>query len=95
MSTWYEDAHGTVHFVTRSTSDEFFPPTDDYVRGNIVLTGYQIRSHARKPKWVDVTLVAHTELGGTIPSTIVNMLVATAPYKILSGIRKHTAIKKP
>lgn len=33
-----------------------------------------------------VTLTAHTELGGTLPSSVINMLSTAAPLKMMSAI---------
>jgi hypothetical protein len=35
-----------------------------------------------------VTLCAHTELGGTLPASVINMLSTSAPLKMLSAIRE-------
>jgi hypothetical protein len=37
-----------------------------------------------------VTLTAHTELGGILPSSVINMLSTTAPMKILTAINAVT-----
>ena len=42
------------------------------------------RSHG--PIGCKVTLCAHTELGGTLPASIINMLSTSAPIKMLSQI---------
>jgi hypothetical protein len=52
-----------------------------------------MKVNAKNPRWTDVTLVAHTELRGSVPSYCVNMLLSTAPFKILSSIRRITAKK--
>ena len=33
-----------------------------------------------------VTLVAHTELGGSLPASVINMLSTQAPVKMLAAI---------
>jgi hypothetical protein len=83
-TSWTEANDGTIFITTRSAPDEFFPRKCDYVRGNIVVSGYKL-----VPKLsggCDLCLIAHTELGGTLPVSIINMLSATAPFKMLSAI---------
>ena len=41
-----------------------------------------------------ITLCTHTELGGSLPSSIVNMLATGAPVKILDSIRNIVVKKK-
>ena len=40
-----------------------------------------------KPGGCKVTLCAHTELGGSLPSSVINMLSTGAPYKIMESVR--------
>lgn len=46
-----------------------------------------------QPNCCKVTLVAHTELGGTLPASIVNMLSTTAPLKMVQAIRELSKSK--
>jgi hypothetical protein len=34
-----------------------------------------------------VTLAAHTELGGSLPASVINMLSTAAPLKIMANLR--------
>ena len=78
-------------------SDDILPPTEGYVRGRLQISGYYIQpfdSLSDKDR-VDVpqdgcrvTLTAHSELGGTLPSSIINMLSTAAPMKILASVAK-------
>lgn len=82
-TTWYEE-HGVFYISTKSAPDEYFPRKNDYVRGNIVVSGYRLQP--RGDTACDICLIAHTELGGTLPVSIINMLSATAPFKMLSAM---------
>ena len=69
-----------------------------YVRGFIAVSGYLIqpyesfngkeneRPSTLLPGMCLVTLCAHTELGGSLPSSVINSLSTGAPIKILQGI---------
>jgi hypothetical protein len=91
LTTWREDADGSFYVSSRSAPDEYCPPKSDYVRGNIIVSGYHLKP--RDKKECDLVLIAHTELGGSVPVSILNMLCATAPYKMLTAIRDLTSRK--
>jgi len=61
-----------------------------YVRGSIVTSGYLIEpipsGDTGAGSACNVTLVAHTELGGSLPSSIINSLATGAPIKLLQGV---------
>ncbi len=76
-------------------------PSKGYVRGSVVVSGYHIQPIApmigSPSKKVGteakgssaacrVTLVAHTELGGSLPSSVINSLATGAPVKLLQGL---------
>ena len=80
--------------------DKILEVEDGYVRGTIDMSGYWIQPYHTLPKddpyynddptvvGCKVTLTAHTDLGGTMPAWIINMLSAEAPLKILIKIRE-------
>ena len=64
-----------------------------YVRGFIHVSGYWIKPLPPVAPGTESTeclvmLAAHTELGGTIPSGVVNALSSSAPLKILSTLKE-------
>jgi hypothetical protein len=71
---------------------EMHPLHKGHVRGIIHVSGYLIQPVAPEPDGshseVDCTLVSHVDLGGTIPSSMLNMLSSSAPVKILTAIKK-------
>lgn len=64
-----------------------------YVRGNIQVSGYYIRPLVGDEVGCEVSIAAHTELGGSLPTSVINVLAATAPFKLLSAIREITKRK--
>ena len=89
LTTSYESTDGSIVINSKSAPDDFCPPnpSEIFVRGNIVVSGYEIKPNKESRKECMLTLIAHTELGGTLPASIINMLSATAPFKMLLAIR--------
>ena len=100
-STYEAQQDGSVLVCTRSpepdVSDDILPPTEGYVRGRLQISGYYIQPYASlsdkdradvPQDGCRVTLTAHSELGGTLPSSIINMLSTAAPMKILASVAK-------
>ena len=92
-TTWVEMDDGSIMIATRSAPDELCPEQKPYVRGFIQLSGYLIQPHTALPKGSGVppgsckiTLTAHTELGGTLPVSVINMLSTNAPLKLLASV---------
>jgi hypothetical protein len=97
-TTWTELGDGSLLICSCSAPDDLLEVEVDYVRGTIQTSGYWIRPYWTLPQddplytadrnivGCRVTLTAHTDLGGTMPAWIVNMLSAEAPLKILIKI---------
>ncbi|RLN67756.1 hypothetical protein BBJ28_00015514, partial [Nothophytophthora sp. Chile5] len=85
-STTLED--GRVVIATRSIPVDDVEPLEGYVRGNNLVSGYIIEEHKDEDGKVycDVTLIAHADLAGYIPATVVNMLGTSATVKILENL---------
>ena len=88
--------------MTGKHAEGEFPDHPGYVRGKVLTVGYHIQPYETlteeeklqssplvvcQPGGCKVTLCAHTELGGSFPAYIVNMLSTSAPVKILEAIR--------
>ena len=98
-TTWQELEDGSLLVCSRSVPDKLLEVEEGYVRGNILISGYWIQPYHTLKKddiyynddetafGCKVTLTAHTDLGGTMPAWIINMLSAEAPLKILIKIR--------
>jgi hypothetical protein len=98
LTTWAENADGSLFIVSRSAPDDIRGQEKGFVRGTIHISGYYVQPYGccdsdaeLLPEHCKFTLVAHTELGGTLPVSVINMLATAAPLKILSAI---TAIVK-
>ncbi|TYZ62038.1 hypothetical protein PybrP1_007748 [[Pythium] brassicae (nom. inval.)] len=80
---------GGLVIASRSIALEGVPVLDGAVRGVNVVSGYLIKELAPangKPR-CEVTLLAHADLQGYIPATIVNMLGTSATVKILTNLQ--------
>jgi len=84
----------SLFMATRSPqhADSLHPDVSGFVRGFIQVSGYWIkplppRDGETDSSDVEITLAAHTELGGSVPSSVVNALASTAPFKVLSTIK--------
>ena len=104
-STYEELPDGTLLVCTRSpdpeVGEDILSPADGYVRGRLQISGYYIEPYATlqqpgdvPPDGCRITLTAHSELGGTLPSSVINMLSTAAPLKILQQIAKILESKK-
>lgn len=64
-------------------------PAEGVVRGKTLISGYIIHEHRTVDGRVfcEVTLVAHADLSGYIPASVINMLGTSATVKILSNLR--------
>lgn len=100
-TTWMEQPDGSVLIASRSPPDSECPPVrDGYVRGHIRISGYWIQPIRKKIKGQKMnrsgqeeqqcktTVVSHTDLGGNVPSYIVNMLVTNAFPNMLSTVSR-------
>ena len=96
-TTWTELEDGSVMVCSRSVTDEVFNQQKGYVRGFVNVSGYYVQRRSslaeNDPSYADcpingckITLTAHTELGGYLPSSVINMLSTSAPLKILTAI---------
>lgn len=74
---------GSVLFCTRST--DVIEKDAQYVRATIIISGYVIKPCANNT--CNLTVIVHTDLGGHIPATIINMVSTSAPLKLMNNIR--------
>ncbi len=98
-SSWMELPDGSLLIFSRSAPDDFCGPKNGFVRGTVQVSGYWIQPLDTIPddplanqfkggssSGCKVTLLAHTELGGTLPSSVINMLSTSAPLKIFTAV---------
>ena len=91
LTTWTELPDGSILISSKSAGNDIGAEEKGFVRGNILCSGYHIRPYRDgatdiKPGQCKVTLSAHSDLGGSLPSSIINMLATSAPIKIMSTI---------
>lgn len=100
-TTWQELEDGSLLVCTRSAPEVLLAPQKGYVRGSIRISGYFIQPCSVVDKsdpcyfkgGCKVTLTAHTDLGGSLPATVINMLSTAAPLKMMAAIADIVARK--
>ena len=96
-TAWTELEDGSILVCSQSVPDTLLAVQKGYVRGRIVVSGYWIQPlHTLKScdpyynphssRGCKVTLAAHTELGGSLPASVINMLSTAAPLKIMAAV---------
>lgn len=87
-TSWSKLDDGSVVITTMSVPDEVCSPKDGFVRGTVHISGYFIRPNTGVGGGLSVTLCLHTDLGGSLPAGIINMLATSAPIKMLTTINQ-------
>jgi hypothetical protein len=86
-TSWTELAGGAILITTTSVSDDIYPSQPGFVRGSVIISGYLIVPIPEEQGGgVNMTMCVHTDLGGTLPVGIINMLGTSAPVKMLTTI---------
>ncbi len=109
-TTWEEFADGSVVIATRSVTHPDCPESPTYTRGKMFMCGYvivpcheeySVGPYSSPPgtQYSEITMYAHTDLGGNLPATIVNRLSNKPAYRVLRKIQKmvanRTLVSKP
>ena len=71
-----------------------YPRVNGYVRGKIHVSGYLVHPNDNQygiDGGCTVTMVSHIDLGGNIPTSMLNMLSASAPLKLMRAIQAIVA----
>lgn len=108
-ASWRQNEDGSVSIVSRSVSDDHCAQEKGYVRGFLQVSGYRLEPYDEgrpvalplscakegklAPGECKVTLLNHTELGGTLPASVINVLSTNAPLKILSTLSSIVSTK--
>ena len=82
---------GRAVIATRSVDVADVPPLEGYVRANNYISGYIIEEKKDADQdvvYCVVTLVAHADLAGLIPSGIINVLGTSSTVKVLKNLEK-------
>lgn len=85
LTTFRELENGCYMVATRSVSNEVRHEESRFTRGTVMVSGYYLKP---VEGGTAVTMCAHTDLGGTLPSTIINMLSTSAPIQLLTNLRR-------
>ncbi|RHZ31599.1 hypothetical protein DYB37_006181 [Aphanomyces astaci] len=75
----------TIVIASRSVEHAHAPIDPCYVRATTYLSGYLLRPTS--PSSCEVTMLVHMNLGGSLPSFIINMLAVDAPIHLLGKLR--------
>jgi hypothetical protein len=91
-----EVLHGKTRSYVTSISawSDLLPPQRGFVRGTLMISGYVIEEVEGSPHSARVTMCAHSDLGGQLPSSLINALSVNAPIKILTAISEILRSKK-
>jgi hypothetical protein len=89
-TTWNELPDGSMLLTSRSAWSNLYAEKEGFVRGFLNISGYHISPIAEAQSGCTITMCAHTDLGGTLPSGVINMLSSAAPLKILAAITALT-----
>lgn len=89
-TSWTELENNGIAITTMSVPDEVYPPQNGFVRGSVNISGYIITpiEPGQNGTGLKVTLCLHTDLGGSLPVGIINMLATSAPIKMLTTINQ-------
>ena len=87
VCTSWTEIGDAVLISTMSVPDTFSPQQSGFVRGTVHISGYHVVPMVdENGPGLSVTLCVHTDLGGTLPVGIINMLATSAPIKMLNTI---------
>lgn len=92
---WYDfpnkDSH-CIHF--KSIEHKDCPLVKKKVRANTIISGYFIRTESTNPRICHLSVIAQTDIGGKIPSWIVNKLSQSAPNDWIKNLYKGCEMVK-
>jgi hypothetical protein len=98
MTTCFRRPDGSAIIASRSATNELEPPVAGFVRGFTQVTGYHVQPYETlsESECADfpglasggcvVTGLWHSELGGTLPASLINILSVNAPLKMLHAM---------
>ena len=80
--------------ASKSAWDGLLPPQDGFVRGTLLISGYVIGAVEGNPNASHITMCAHSDLGGQLPSSLINALSVNAPVKLLTAVSEVLRSRK-
>ena len=88
-SSWRELEDGCILMSTISPPDNVYPDRAGFVRAQIIISGVMIKPiNTKSGGGCFVTTIGHSDLKGSIPSPIVNMLSVGFPMIAMAKIKK-------
>lgn len=83
LSSWGQLEDGSAYLVNRSVDHPDCPPVDGYVRGIVMMCGF-LMVPCREPgaSGCTLTVIVHTDLGGSLPAAILNKLSVNGPNEV-------------
>lgn len=89
VTTWEELENGSILISTVSMPDDYCPPVQNFVRLKLLSSGALLRPIDEKHGGgTAVTFITHADLGGSVPSFIINMLGTGAPIKNMTNVQR-------
>jgi len=84
---WYRRKDGTLVVLGQSVEHKDKPVSKDYIRGDILESGYVITPQQGHPNLCQVTYIAHIDIKGTLPEYLrakfSNIIQETQPLNLL------------
>ena len=92
-TTWKELSDGSILISTISPPDDLYPIRKNYIRATAIISGMHIQpiKNEESNKCL-LTLIGHSDLKGSIPSSVVNTLSTGVPLKYMTKLK--TCIEK-
>jgi len=87
-----DEKTGTVVVSSRSLVAAQYPPLDDFVRMPDIDGNWTFRPLANG--LVEVTMQGRADPGGSIPVSVVNLIIHETPYRTLQGLREVIADRR-
>lgn len=81
-----DDKTGTVIVSSRSLVSPQYPPLDEFVRMPDIDGNWIFRPLGKG--LVEVTMQGRADPGGSIPPSVVNLIIHETPYRTLQGLRR-------
>lgn len=80
-----DERTGAIVISSRSLASPQYPPLDDFVRMPDIDGNWTFRP--LNNGFVEVTMQGRADPGGSIPASVVNLMIHETPYRTLQGLR--------
>lgn len=81
-----QDAKGVVTVKSHGVESSVYPVPSGYVRMVDMVGNWRFKP--LKDGMVEITMLGRANPGGSIPASVINLLVHETPYKTLQGLRR-------